>query len=55
VQAIEGAFPTLGQELDSLLDRETTEAARSLLTLAISELPGLFPEQAVEAIRGRLA
>jgi hypothetical protein len=51
----EGAFPTLGQELDSLLDRETTEAARILLALALRELPGILPEQAVEAIRQRLA
>jgi hypothetical protein len=51
----ERVFPSLGRELDAILEQDTPDAARALLNLAVRELPERFPSEAVEVVRVRLA
>jgi hypothetical protein len=54
LRRFESAFPDLGRRLGESLERETPEMARDLLELALAELPGRIPMEAVAAIRPRL-
>jgi len=54
LRRLETVFPSLGRRLDEATGRETPEAARALLDIALEELPGIFPPAAVAAIRPRL-
>ena len=50
----EAAFPDLGRRLNAAVERETPAAAGELLEIALAELPGRIPAEAVAAIRPRL-
>jgi hypothetical protein len=54
LRRFESAFPDVGRRLCAALERETPEMARDLLELALAELPGRIPMEAVAAIRPRL-
>jgi hypothetical protein len=54
LRRFESAFPELGRRLGATLERETPDMARDLLDLAVAELPGRIPLEAVAAIRPRL-
>jgi hypothetical protein len=50
----EAALPDLARRLDAAVGRETPDAAKALLDIAVENLPGRFPAAAVEAVRLRL-
>jgi hypothetical protein len=54
LRRFESAFPDVGRRLCAALERETPDMARDLLELALAELPGRIPMEAVAAIRPRL-
>ena len=54
LRRFETVFPSLGRRLDGVAGMETPEAARALLDIALQELPGRIPPEAVAAIRPRL-
>lgn len=54
LRRFETAFPDLGRRLGAAMRLATPGAARALLDIAVEELPGRIPQNAVAAIRPRL-
>jgi hypothetical protein len=55
LRRFEQAFPSIGKELDAILDLQAPAAARALLALAVRELPGILPAEAITAVRRALS
>lgn len=51
LRRFEQAFPSVGKELNAILDLQTPAAARAFLALAVRELPRVLPAEAVAAVR----
>ena len=55
LRRFEQAFPSLGEKVNGILERDTPEAARALLDLAVERLPEAFAPEAVDAVRAAMS